>query len=214
MEQWEVARCGTVCGATGRELAENEPVFAVLYEEGESFRREDFSVEDWTGPPTDCYCFFKTTVPAREKKKRLLLDDDVLISFFTRLADETLAERVQFRFVLALILMRKRILKYEQSVKEGDAEIWHMRLVREQSIHKVVNPELDDTQIESVSRQLGAILHGDMGDFDEMDESDGDDQTDQTTSADTQTDSTETGDTSPDHSSSTESTASEQANSK
>ncbi len=169
MEQWEVARCTSVCSATGRELAENEPIFAVLYDEGDTFRREDFSVDGWPGPPADCYCFFKTAVPAREKKKRLLLDDEVLVSFFTRLADETLDERIRFRFVLALILMRKRILKYEQTTKVDGNEVWHMRLVREQSIHKVVNPQLDDTQIDSVSRQLGAILHGDMGDFDEID---------------------------------------------
>ncbi len=169
MEQWEVARCTSVCSASGRELAENEPIFAVLFDEGDTFRREDYSVEDWPGPPADCYCFFKTTVPAREKKKRLLLDDEVLISFFTRLADETVDERIHFRFVLALILMRKRILKYEQTTQIEGNEVWHMRLVREQSIHKVINPQLDDSQIDSVSRQLGAILHGDMGDFDEID---------------------------------------------
>ncbi len=169
MEQWDVARCTTVCSASGRELAENEPIFAVLYDEGDTFRREDYSLEDWPGPPADCYCFFKTCVPAREKKKRLLLDDDVLVSFFTRLAEETLDERVRFRFVLALILMRKRILKYEQTTNENEVETWHMRLVREQSMHKVINPHLDDSQIESVSRQLGAILHGDMGDFEDID---------------------------------------------
>ena len=170
MEQWEVARCTSVCSSSGRELAENEPIFAVLYDEGDTFRREDFSVEDWPGPPADCYCFFKTVVPAREKKKRLLLDDEVLISFFTRLANETLDERIRFRFVLALILMRKRILKYEQTNMVDGKEVWRMRLVREQSIHQVINPQLDDSQIDSVSRQLGAILHGDMGEFDEFDE--------------------------------------------
>ncbi len=177
MEQWEVARCTSVCSASGRELVENEPIYAVLYDEGDTFRREDYSIEDWPGPPADCYCFFKTSVPAREKKKRLLLDDEVLISFFTRLADETLDERIRFRFVLALILMRKRILKYEQTTEEECNEVWHMRLVREQSIHKVVNPHLDDSQIDSVSRQLGAILHGDMGDFDELDATEESDST-------------------------------------
>ena len=42
MEQWEVARCGGTCVATNRELAEGEEHYAVLFEDGESFRREDY----------------------------------------------------------------------------------------------------------------------------------------------------------------------------
>lgn len=164
MEQWEVTRCSGVCTATGRALAEGEEHYAVLVEEGESFRREDYSLEAWSGPPAGAFCFFKTRVPFKEKKKRLLVDDDVLVNFFTRLADATEEARVHFRFVLALILMRKRLLKYEQTEREGDAEIWIMRLVRDKDgpSHRVRNPRLNDTQIEQVSRELGAILHGDM----------------------------------------------------
>jgi hypothetical protein len=172
MEQWEVARCGGVCAATGRQLVANEEHYAVLFEEGESFRREDYSLEAWHGPPPKAFCFFKTRVPVREKKKRLLVDDDVLVNFFTRLADETHESRLHFRFVLALILMRKRILKYEDTIREGEREYWQMRLVREQNLHKVLNPRLNDRQIEQVSRELGAILHGDMGEFDNLSDSD------------------------------------------
>ncbi len=172
MEQWEVAKCGGVCAATGRQLAEGEEHYAVLFDEGETFRREDYSLEAWEGPPADAFCFFKTRVPVKEKKKRLLVDDDVLVNFFTRLADETLESRMHFRFVLALILMRKRILKYEDTVREDDREFWMMRLVKDKdgSLHKVLNPQLNDAQIEKVSGELSAILHGDMQQFDERDE--------------------------------------------
>ena len=67
--------------------------------------------------------------------------------------------------VLALILMRKRLLKYEQTQREGDSEIWQMRLMKDRSEHSVANPRLTDDQIEDVSRQLGAILHTDAGEF-------------------------------------------------
>lgn len=167
MDQWEVARCGGVCAITNRELAEGEEHYAVLFEDGEGFRREDHSLEAWQGPPNGTYCFFKTRVPVREKKKRLLVDNDVLVNFFARLADENQEARTHLRFVLALILMRKRLLKYEDTLREDGQEFWLMRLAKEQSTHKVLNPQLNDAQIEEVSRELGAILHGDMGDFDE-----------------------------------------------
>ena len=72
---------------------------------------------------------------------------------------------MQFRFVLALILMRKRLLRYEQTLQEDGREYWQMRLLRDQTLHRVQNPQLTDEQVAGVSAQLGSILHGDMGEF-------------------------------------------------
>ncbi len=180
MSQWDVARCGGMCVATNRQLHEGEEHYAVLYEEGESFRREDYSLEAWQGPPANAYCCFKTRVPMKEKKKRLLVDDNLLVSFFCRLENDDQEVRVHFRFVLALILLRKRILKYEETLMEEGKELWAMRLVKEQTIHKVLNPRLNDEQIEKVSNQLGVILHGDMGEFEDL--ADNSDEADNPTS--------------------------------
>ena len=168
MDKWEIARPSGVCSVTGRTLAEGEEYYGVLFEEGESFRRADYAIEAWTSPPQGAYCYFKSRVPARHKKKRLFIDDELLVNFFLRLADETDESRLQFRFVLALILMRKRLLRYEQTLSESGREYWQMRLVREQSLHRVLNPQLTDEQVAGLSAQLGAILHGDMGEFENV----------------------------------------------
>ena len=172
MQQFDVQRCSGLCAATGKPLAENQEIYAVLFEDGESFRRADYALEDWSGPPEGAYCFFRTRVPVQQKKKRLLVDDDVLVNFFLRLADETDETRVRFRFVLALILMRKRILKYVDSARTGDREVWQMRFAREDALHPVVNPRMTEGDIERVSRELSAILHGDAQRFDDEDEPD------------------------------------------
>jgi len=176
MQQFEVERCGGVCAATGVPLEENQEIHAVLFEDGDSFRRADYSLDGWSGPPEGAYCVFRTRVPVKEKKKRLLVDDDVLVNFFLRLADESDESRVHFRFVLALILMRKRILKYIDSVRTEDGEVWRMKLGREDDEHRVVNPQLTEDQIENVSRELTAILHGDVRRFDELSGDDVDDR--------------------------------------
>ncbi|MHC4610953.1 MAG: hypothetical protein ACYS7M_11475 [Planctomycetota bacterium] len=164
MEQRDVVRSTGVCAVSGRQLNEGEEHYAVLFEEGDSFRRVDYGLEAWTGPPEGAYCFFKTRLPVRQQKKTLLVDNDMLVNFFLRLGEETQAARLQFRFVLALMLMRKRLWRYEQTVHTDGEEYWQMRLVQESSLHRVLNPHLTDEQIESVSRQLGAILHGDWAD--------------------------------------------------
>ncbi len=159
-QDWEVQHPTGTCTISGRTLVEGEEFYTVLFEEGESFRRADFSLDAWDGPPEGAFCHFKSRVPIKQKRRRLLADDDVLVSFFARLATETEPIRVQFRFVLALILMRKRILRYEGSKSEDGVETWRMTLPRDGSEHAVVNPKLTDDQISGVSEQLTAILHG------------------------------------------------------
>ena len=160
-QQWEVEGTTGRCAATGRVFEEGEEYYTVLFERGESFARADYSLDGWPGPPEGAFCFFKTRVPIKEKKKKLLVDNELLINFFARLADETEPIRVQFRFVLALILMRKRLLRYETTTNQDGIEVWDMALPRDQSRHRVVNPHLTDDQIEAVSQELTAILHGD-----------------------------------------------------
>jgi hypothetical protein len=162
-QQWQVDAATGRCAETGRAFEEGEEFYTVLFEQDETFTRLDYSMEAWQGPPKDAYCHFKSRVPVKEKQKKLLVDNEVLIGFFRRLADESEPVRLQFRFVLALILMRKRLLRYDGSAVEDGLDIWRMTLTRDQSTHRVVNPRLTDGQIEGVSRQLSAILHGDMG---------------------------------------------------
>lgn len=167
MSKWEIARSSGVCAVSGRALVEGEEYYVVLFEDGEGFRRMDYALENWTGPPDGAYCSFKSRIPTRQEKKRVFVDDDLLANLFMRLGEETQEMRLQFRFVLALVLMRKRLLRYEQTVHEEGLEYWRMRLVRERTMHRVLNPHLTDEQVAGVSRQLGAILHGDMGEFGE-----------------------------------------------
>jgi len=163
--EWQVERTSGRCAVSGREFAEGDEFYAVLFDRGEQFERLDYSPACWDGPPAGAYCFWKSRVPQRAKKQRLLVNDEVLVSFFSRLAQEDEPSKRQFRFVLALILMRKRLLKYEQTVHEDDSEIWLMRLKSRDELHRVVNPQLGEEQIGQVSQQLGAILHEDATAF-------------------------------------------------
>ena len=173
VDKFQIEKGAGRCAKTDVEIAEGEAYFAVLFEEGEGFRREEYSVDAWDGPPDGAYCYFKTRRPVAEKKKRLFVDNEVLMTFFRRLNNETDLARLQFRFVLALILMRKRLLRYEETTREDEREVWSMRVGKTEEVHAVLNPRLTDAEIEGVSRQLGVILHGDMGEFDaDRDDSD------------------------------------------
>ena len=130
-------------------------------------------VEPGGGGRLAMFSFWKTTVQLPQQKKKLLVDDGVLADVFGRMEGKTEPQEVRFRFVLALILMRKRLLKYEgteEAVASADPaapkvpEIWRMLPKApeagggwEAAVH-VINPHLTAEQIAEVSQQLSAIL--------------------------------------------------------
>jgi len=105
------------------------------------------------------FCYWKTKLPHPDQKKQIFVDDEMLMAFFERLERETEQEKINFRFVLALVLMRKRRLKYDSSQAEADKEIWRLRIVgSDKEFVEVTNPNLDEEQIEKLSSQIGQIL--------------------------------------------------------
>jgi len=142
---------------------EGDEFHSAIFEDGETFRRVDFSAEAWSGPPDGCFCHYKTRVPPSRKKARpLLVGNEALEAFFRRLAGEGDPLRIGFRFVLALLLMRKRLLRYDGTRNRDGREVWDMTLLRDQSRHEVVHPHLSDDEVSAVSRELMVILHGDV----------------------------------------------------
>ncbi len=169
MSDYQIAPHSGVCAISHKQMEEGEEFYAVLFETADGLERREYSLAAWTEPPEGYFCFWRARVPHKEQKKRLFVDDEVIINLFLRLEDSTEEIKLHFRFVLALILMRKRILKYEETVVDDGAEFWAMRLVKEKTSYRVLNPRLTDEQTTRVSQELGAILHGDLSAFDDMD---------------------------------------------
>lgn len=166
MAQYEIAPLTGTCCSSGQQLQPGEAFYAVLLETPEGFERRDYSLAAWQGPPEGHFCFWKSRIPEKKEKKRLLVDNDVIVNLFIRLASAEQPIKLHFRFVLGLILMRKRLLKYDRTTTHSDGrECWWLRLVADGSMHEVLNPRLTDDQIHDVSRELGAILHGDYAAF-------------------------------------------------
>jgi len=172
VQDFKVQRSQGRCAATGREFGTGELFHVVLFRADDGFRREDYCDQAWQGPPEGAFCCFRSRIPETRTpaKRRLLVDDEVLIDFFLRLAGEDDPARKQFRFVLALILMRKRLVKYEETASQDGREVWRMRLMRDKSVHDVENPRLADDEIETVTQQLSTILQTDPDAADRSDD--------------------------------------------
>jgi len=162
MEQWQIQRSNGKCAGTGRTLQPEEEYYAALVDKKNCFERCDYSLDYWQENKPQVFCFWKTRILPLNQKKKIWVDDAILINLFERLAEQQESQKIHFRFVLALILMRKRLLKYEDSQKDGEKEIWKMRFSREKEIHQVINPHLEEEQIQQLAQELRTILQGEI----------------------------------------------------
>ncbi len=162
MDEWEIDKPVGCCYGTGKKIEYGEEYFGALVETEQGLARRDFCADYWQSQKPEVFCFWKTKLPRPGQKKAQFIDDDMLLAFFNRLEQETEQEKIDFRFVLALILMRKRRLKYDSSDVQGDKETWRLRITGDKEIVTVLNPHLDEEQIEQLSSQIGEILQTDL----------------------------------------------------
>ena len=162
MGEWEIDKPLGQCYGTNRTIEAGEEYVSTLIETEQGLERRDFCLDYWNSEKPEVFCYWKTRLPAPNEKKQIFVDDEMLMAFFERLAEETEQEKVNFRFALALILMRKRVLKYDATKVEDGREIWRLRVVGENERAEVVNPHLDEEQIGQLSSQIGQILQADL----------------------------------------------------
>jgi len=161
---YDIAKASNACGRCRRELAPGEAFVAALFDDGEAFRREDFCAACWEaraeepGEPRP-FSTWQCRVPTPEAPRRRLVGDEVLIDFFERLDGQDEPGRVNLRFVLALMLMRKKVLTYDRADSDEDGrEVWAMHYRTDETPVRVVNPHLDEQQIADVAGQLGGLF--------------------------------------------------------
>ncbi len=199
---YDIARPTGQCAFTGRKLEPGEAYMATLIEfdpseeaaasgneaaragGGLGLRRLDVSMDAWQlgNRPDRMFGYWKATVAQPNEKKRLFVDDSVLLSLFRQLADTDEPDRLAFRFVLGLILMRKKLLQYEGSERrpisqdadgaadgnaasaggDGTAEHWLLKVKGEDERLEMLNPHLDEDRIRQVTEQLGEVLEAEL----------------------------------------------------
>lgn len=171
--QYQVSRPTGRCAHTGEAMAPGTSCIATLIErsDDDGFDRLDFSIEAWEEGvrPAGLFSYWKTIVPDAEKKEKLLVDDQVLLDLFERLAHDDRPQRLAFRFVLGLILMRKRLLKQIGRTTKIEGEtaraVWLLRMKGaepESPPMELVDPALDEDDIRALTEQLGEILNSEL----------------------------------------------------
>jgi len=158
MIDYEIQANTRRCAATGQELRAGERVYTVLVEQDGKFVRQDYSSAGWQGPPDGAFGFWVGRVPAEGEQRRLHIDEDLLADCFERLEGQTDPSRINFRYVVALLLMRRKRFKFEEVRTEDEQEVLYLRCARTRNQYRVVNPRLTDPEMNAVQEEVFKIL--------------------------------------------------------
>lgn len=151
------------CVVTGRELQPGEKFYSALCDDGSKLIRQDYSAEAWQGIPKEAFSFWSGRVPQPQTRRRLIIDDDLLLDCFHRLEGQVEANgpdaaKLNFRYVLALLLMRRRRLKFDEVRQEGDQEILCLRCARKGTQYQVIHPSLTEEEMVAVQEDVFQVL--------------------------------------------------------
>jgi hypothetical protein len=146
------------CVVTGRELHVGERFYTALLEEGNVFQRQDYSQEAWQGPPAGAFSFWTGKVPADEDARKPRFDDDLLEECFHRLEGQSDQGKINFRYVIALLLIRRKRFKFEHTVLEDGMEKIAIHCLRGGGRYLVVNPRLTEDQMTQVQEEVFQVL--------------------------------------------------------
>jgi hypothetical protein len=154
MMDYQIQNSSRRCAISGRELQPGERYYSVLLDEGGTFTRKDFSMESWQGPPAGAFSFWQGRLPTGQAPRKPPIDDELLVECFNRLEGEAEQNKLSFRFVLGLLLMRRRRFKLEETRQDGGQEVLMLRCLRTGERIEVLDPKMSDEDLESVQEDV------------------------------------------------------------
>ena len=160
MIDYEVQRCTRHCAATGRELQPGEMFYSTLTAEGAQVVRHDYSIEAWQGPSEGVLGWWKSHMPQRNAKKLHWAPNDVMLELLEGL--ESQSDKMELRYVLALLLIRRRVIRLEETERDELArEVSVLYCPRRETTYRVITAMPSEERTAQIQEELARLLFGD-----------------------------------------------------
>jgi hypothetical protein len=161
-QDWEIRQRSETCTLSSRPFGEGETFYTALYREGDGFRREDICEEAWPGRPADPppFSFWKSVFELPPPPPPEPLPQQDAESILRRLIGENSETTKNARYILALMLERKRLLKPMES---ADPDILVYERTGTGETFLIPNPRLALSQVPEVQKEVSALLGLQLG---------------------------------------------------
>ena len=160
--EWSIQGRGDRCSATGEPFQEGEFFYTLLFDEKGVFRREDlseraFHERDDNAPAPFSFwrSKFEPSPPAPPEPLEKQTAEDLLRRY---MAEES-AQYANARYILALMLERKRLLKEVETRKTDDGKLQRIyEHTKTAEVFIIPDPQLRLDQIAGVQAEIAALL--------------------------------------------------------
>lgn len=158
--EWEIKGRSHACTATGHQFADGEYFYTLLFQDRSGFCREDLCEAAWKERDRKAkpYSFWRSKFEVPPPPAPEPLGKQNAESLLRKYMNEPGEEHANVRFILALMLERKRLLKPVE-VKEEDGKRLHFYLhAKTGEIFVIPDPKLHLDQIEAVQTEVAGLL--------------------------------------------------------
>ena len=158
--EWDIKGRAEKCAATGRSFQDGEYFYTLLFHDKEGFRRMDLSEEAWRERNDNIQPFsfwrsrFEPPPPVAPEPLARETAEDLLRRFM----GEEHAQHANARYILGLMLERKRILKQIDAKDDTSGRILIYEHVKSGEVFVIPDPGLRLDQLEAVQSEVAALL--------------------------------------------------------
>lgn len=163
--EWKIKGRAHVCCVTGQPFVENEPFYTALFEDEndeEGFIRRDYCVAAWQQERAALRPFSHWRSlydpPHAEPARREVVEKEGAETLLRRLIEEDDPLSENTRFILSLMLERKKSLRETDSRSLGTARLRIYEHAKTGEVFIIRDPQLKLDQLESIQREVSDLL--------------------------------------------------------
>ena len=159
-QEWDIKGRADACAVTGRPFADGEYFYTLLFHERTGFTRQDLSEEAWKDRNDNIQPFshwrakFEAAPPPAPEPLAKQTAEDLLRKY---VSDES-EQFTNARYILALMLERKRILKQIEAKETAEGQTLIYEHTKTGEVFVIPDPHLRLDQLESVQNEVAALL--------------------------------------------------------
>ena len=165
-QEWKIRSRARECAHTESAFEDGEELYTALFEDPETgeLMRKDFSISAWEEvcDSLQPFSFWKSSfeVPIEKTTAKNVVEKEGAESLLRRLVEEDESSTENARYILALMLERKKTLQETDRRQTENSKLLIYEHATSGEVFIIRDPQLKLSEIESVQNEVAVLLGG------------------------------------------------------
>jgi hypothetical protein len=160
LSEWQIKSRAHACARTHAPFSEGEVIYTLLFRDESGFRREDICEAAWPSyqETIQPFSFWKSTYENPPPPPPEPLPKESVETHLRKLIQEDQPAETNARYILALMLERKKTLKQVDVRQTGNERVLIYEHAKTGEVFLILDPQLRLDQLDSVQAEVYAFL--------------------------------------------------------